>query len=409
MKAQLSQTVTHNPKKFFSLAPNCLMHTMTKILDYSSTPGYAVRGIEISNITIAGDYCTSDTISKQISLLRNLGLIETRRRGYTSNITWLTDWWRRKDVQKLLPEFFKKFPRLKPRLLTNLALSISMLFSGLTLPNRVKSTHFLNSGTAIRNYCLNRSGYERRGRDSIPMKQKIDKILGIRSALLKRGETELIDPYKMLGFSDNCLDDCIAAMKFAKPKYPYRFFLAKAFEYCKQNNEEPDWVTADTMREKRLSAFENEPIRPAGIKTYIKSESAEVRKSNEQIVAETKERQKRVETERLSKFPKVPQDKQLDEDRASLEVMKAQLAAQTPGSFLYGFTKQAIEGLEKRIQDLGVPLIEEIVKADGRVDIHSPGVSMIIQSQVDELNRVGWDSNEGIRIRGFLNGVGVRI
>lgn len=409
MKAQLSQTVIHNPKKFFSLAPNCLMHVMGELLNYSATPGYAVRGLTISNNTIAGIYCTPRTVRKQISFLRDLGLIKTQRRGYTSNVTWLTDWWRRKDVQLLLPEFFDRYPKLKARVF-KINLVLSMLFSVGKIDSEDKSLHYLDlkRRTAIKNG-LNRSGYERRGISSIPMKQKIDKILGIRSALLKRGETELIDPYKMLGFSDNCLDDCIAAMKFAKPKYPYRFFLAKAFEYCKQNNEEPDWVTADTMREKRLSAFENEPIRPAGIKTYIKSESAEVRKSNEQIVAETKERQKRVETERLSKFPKVPQDKQLDEDRASLEVMKAQLAAQTPGSFLYGFTKQAIEGLEKRIQDLGVPLIEEIVKADGRVDIHSPGVSMIIQSQVDELNRVGWDSNEGIRIRGFLNGVGVRI
>jgi hypothetical protein len=294
VKTNLSQYLTNNPKKFFELIPDCLHHVISVLLDYSTTPGYVTRGLEISNITIAGTYCTPQTVSKQISLLRTLGLIETIRRPHTSNITFLTDWWRNPKVQKILPLFFKRFPKLKPRVF-KVALLLSMLFSSVLVAKENKLTYFQNlkTGTAIKNG-INRSGGQRRGRELEPMKQKIEKILGIRSALLKRGETEVIDPYKLLAFSDACLDECIASMKFSTPKHPYRYFLSRAFEYSKQNNIEPDWITADTMRNKRIDAFEAKPERPAVVTPYVKKEVAEEpRKSNAQIIEETKERQKR--------------------------------------------------------------------------------------------------------------------
>src|ERR1044072_845656 len=132
----------------------------------------------------------------------------------------------------MLAKLYTRFPLF--------ALNIAMLLSPILCFNKNKSLYSGKvTGSVIKN-CINISTSQRSRRGFVEMKQKIDKVNGIRAALLKRGEAELIDPYKLMAFSDACLDDCITKMKYATPKYPYRYFLKCAFDYCKWNNPEPD-------------------------------------------------------------------------------------------------------------------------------------------------------------------------
>ncbi len=331
MKRSLSQYVANNPKRFFESLPFSMRHTLTVMLDYFATPGYVVRGIEISNPTIAGDIIRHETVSRAISEFRKLGILETQGRGHTSNITFLTDWWRKPNVQAQLPKFFKRFPILSPikKKFTQFAMNLALLISSATpgkIDSEENSIHGSGFKPAIRNV-FNRSPVNERGSGRREMKQKIDKVVGIRAALLKRGEKEQVDPYRLIGFSEECLDYCIAEIRHATPKWPYRFFLKLAFDWCKRNNQEPDYVLADLLRTERVPEFESAqpysvgtskgapaPIRKPG--KYDKNAS-EYTKSNEQIVAKTKETQKRGEMENKKRDEEHRQ--KIDNERANLE------------------------------------------------------------------------------------------
>lgn len=279
------------------------------------------------------------TVERAISKFKLLGLFTTERRFDNSNVTKMTSFWRRPNVQKELSLSYSRFPVFR---MAFAALSLGLLLSTKVFSENMSDLR-INLKTVIRNG-INLKDPE--------MKEKISKVLSIRDALLRRGEKDPIDCYKLLAFSNACLDDCIAKMKHATPRQPYSFFVQMALDYSKWNSEKPDWQLADTLRLKKLPEIENPLARPVSApatpgKTVYKqtggekSPSLEVRKSNEQLVRETKERQKREERElqereearrleREKNPPKVNYDDPFF--KWIIQDFKNKLAAATPGS-----------------------------------------------------------------------------
>jgi hypothetical protein len=183
------------------------------------------------------------TVERAISKFRLLGLFTTERRFDNSNVTKMTSFWRRPNVQKELSLSYSRYPIFR---MAFAALSLGLLLSTKVFSENM-SVSRINLKTVIRNG-INLKDPE--------MKEKISKVLSIRDALLRRGEKDPIDCYKLLAFSNACLDDCIAKMKHATPGQPYSFFVSLALEYSKWNSEKPDWTTVDTLRQQKLREFE---------------------------------------------------------------------------------------------------------------------------------------------------------
>lgn len=409
MKRSLSQLELKSCETLAKLT-DTQFRVLEFFLSWMTTPGYRVRGVTTAHETIAKELVvTRVTVTRCVEKLRQLGLVKTEERPYTYNITWITDWFGLPFVQSILPLFFKRFPLFY-------VLTLVSLMSGNIIDSENKIHNLLiRNGSVIKN-CLNRSlrlTVDQKKELRLVMKAKIEKILGIRAALVKRGETELIDPYKLTAFSDECLDDCIVKMKFATPKYPYRYFLKQAFEWSKWNNIEPDFVTADALRESRIPEFEQAPsqdklpVRPAG--SGFKKAPEEPRKSNEQIVQETKERQKREQQGSQDRFKAIPRSDLDIEDQKTLQELREQLKRHTPGSFQYGITADLIRGFEGKFAKMEEPKVEEPVVVTAASDFNNPAIRAVIQAQVDRLREVDYHGEDGIRIRAFLNEIGIKV
>jgi hypothetical protein len=196
--------------------------------------------------------CSEKTVYRANAKFRELGLITTKKRFDNSNITKPTPWWRSPAVQSALPLFFSRYPIFRQSVLSiGLLLSLSAFQKTSDRDREKLSACFPDIKSLVIGNGINRSarfkGYQK-GRFSIDMKQKIEKVQWIERGLVSRGEKEVIDRYKLMAFSDECLDYCIGKMKYAKPKYPYRFFLATAYEWCRYENKEPDYALAESLR-----------------------------------------------------------------------------------------------------------------------------------------------------------------
>jgi hypothetical protein len=163
------------------------------------------------------------------------------------------------------------------------------------------------------------------------MKEKISKVLSIRDALLRRGEKDPIDCYKLLAFSNACLDDCIAKMKHATPRQPYSFFVQMALDYSKWNSEKPDWTTVDTLRQQKLREFETE--RPS----YAKASEGKPDVFKKTMPEKTKDTQKRDDV-RTS-----------NTNRTQLTKQQEREAAEARKTIRLSFEEE-LEGYEKQIE-----------------------------------------------------------
>lgn len=416
-----------NPKKILDRLTVAQRSVMSLLLDWSRDPRYRIGGMHIGQAKL-GDLVgiRRESANKAIGFLKDMGLIEVEGRTNNTNITKISSWWGLPYVQKLLPHYFKKYP------IFSIALPLFLLTSlWIRVDNENKSHNTSGYGSAIRNG-FNIWSRQRRDQYRVAMKHKIEKVNAIRAALIQRGERELIDPYKLLAFSEECLDDCIAHMKHAKPKYPYRYFLAKALEWGKNNNQEPDWLSADALRETRIPEFESN--RPAGnnkkdgnkfivqgaspapvVAKPVASSMQKTLENQKREKLESDERMKRIGEQRQQKtaeeFALLDIDQKIQRTKSSLAFAAIMINSPTGVANREALQAQlAALVAERDRQQTPWPPLPEVPRDEfGRVDLFHPDIEPIVQAQADRLVQVGLECEEGVRLRRWLNGVGVPI
>ncbi len=429
MKNRLSQLDTNNLEALYYQLTLAEQHIFDLLVNWFATHRYAIGGITLAQATMADDFITRETANRIVQFFKKLGIITTEKRPYTSNVTKPTPWWFTPHIQAALKKMYKRYP--KGSIIKKVTLTLGMLFC----VSENNSQNIRNNIGRLLGKDIKYRGYQRRDENRIAMKQKIDKVLGIRAALLKRGESEPIDPYKLMAFSDGCLDECIAKMRFSKPKYPYRFFLAQALDWCKYNNQEPDWILADALRMQRIPEFENS--RPDSAKASWKSGKPVNSKSPEQIRSENEEHQKRERMESSSLAQSYAERKRraetsrfevlsLDE---KIEHRKRQLSI---GSFLSGLPESS-EGRRQIEEELAALIAQRDTQKSTEVidpvldgsetpqgppslnvgdfskDLSDPYVQLVVKGLVANLQKVSFESEEGKAIRARLGVYGIPI
>lgn len=313
-----------------------------------------------------------NSIDRAMSYFRSIGIIRTiksvRDNKYIGVYVWITKFFSMAKVREALHCFFTRVP--------SFFIMPEMLLTEYDGWNKKKTKN--NSLLS----CLSRNLYvlpadpsilysnsQKRRARMAQIDILIKKALQIEKALLARGETEAIDTAKFTAFSEECLDNAISSMKFATPRHCFRYFLSVCFEWCKNQNTEPNFRVSDHVRMHNLI----DKSRPEGQTVETIKQQLAQRKTDGGTVKKESYAQQRAQREEVERKQQVKYSDAFEKSEA-----------------------------KKRRES-------HLAEAEGKsFDINNPFAAILVNTLKKSLKEYGHESEDGKRIMAQLEIWGVK-